>query len=91
MLDRFKTLGESIGNLAIASGRLAWGIAAGPLGRCYFCGRKRVRVVFPEGLRYWSVDLVGGKEAREILFCPKCEKALLENAQNIIRQSERKG
>ena len=91
MLDRMKTLGGALGTLARATGRLAWGVAAGSLGRCHFCGRKRIRVVFPEGLRYWGVDLVGGKEAREILFCPKCEKALLENARHIVQQSERKG
>ncbi len=83
-----KTLGSSLVNLALASGRLAWGFAAGPLGRCYYCGRKRVRIEFPESVRYWGIELIGG-DSREILFCPHCERALLANAREIIAQAER--
>lgn len=88
MIERFRTLGFTFGNLAKATGRLAWGVIAGPLGRCYSCGTKCVKVDFPEGCRYWAVDL---GEKRSMLLCPTCEAVLLENAMHIIKQSsERK-
>lgn len=94
MLERFKTLGFTVLNLARATGRLAWSFVAGPLGRCYFCGAKRVKVLFPEGYRYWAVEDFGvdmfGEQKREMLFCPVCEVALLENARHIVRQAEKR-
>lgn len=84
MLEKTKTLGLALGNLTKATARLAWALAAGPLGRCHFCGRKQIRIEFPEGCHYWGEDLTA-EDDRVVSFCPHCEKALLENAQHIVR------
>ncbi len=90
MFGKTKTLGLALGNLAKATVRLTWGLAAGPLGRCHFCGRRQVKIEFPEGCRYWAVDLTA-EDDRNVSFCPHCERALLENAQHIVRTHSDEG